>query len=255
MEVPEYSFLRLLLVGQYPGGNLGGLSLNGLVAIGAFWLSLPFALMLGVARSSTLRVPRAVAGVYVELVRATPLLMIVFWMYFCLPMLFGWEMSNIASALLAITVYASAYQAEIIRGGLLAVEQGEIDAAHALGMSPWQSLWFVKVPQACRTMAPCFLSFFVSLLKDTSVLFVVGLVDVLQAGVIYSERHPGRMLTAYVSVAALFFLLCFALSRAVSRWEKRMMAGDCEACAESGLVSSAARTGPRARFLPRQVSM
>lgn len=235
--------LRFLLLGQYPRGDLGGLSLNVLVAIVAFWLSLPAAVVLGVARSSPHRVIRWTAGTCVELVRATPLVMIVFWMYFCLPMLFGWDMSNLLCAVLSITIYAAAYEAEIIRGGLQAVSTSELEAAAVLGMTSWQCLWWIRLPQACRKMLPCFLSFFVSLLKDTSVLFIVGLTDVLQVGVIYSEEHPSRLLVIYLCVGVLFFTVCFVLSRIVGQFERRVMTQNCDACLGNGLVLEASRAG------------
>lgn len=243
MQPLDPSLLRFLLLGQYPHGDLGGLALNVFVAIAAFWLSLPAAVILGVARSSTHRGIRWTASACVELVRAAPLVMIVFWIYFCLPMLFGWNLSNLLCATLSITIYAAAYQAEIIRGGLQAVSTCELEAASVLGMTSWQCLWWIRLPQACRKMLPCFLSFFVSLLKDTSVLFIVGLTDVLQVGVIYSEEHPSRLVAIYLWVAALFFAACFALSRLVGQFERRVMTQNCEACAGNGLVLEASRAG------------
>lgn len=222
--------MKLYLLGGFPETMIGGLALNLLVAILAFAASFVLGHLLALGRLSRIHLVRGAAATYVEVVRAIPLLMVVFWFYVSLPVLFGTGVSPLLAALTALGGYAAAYQAEIVRAGIQAVNQGEVDAARALGLSRLQLLGEIILPQVYRKMLPCFASYFVSLFKDTSVLYVVGLVDLLQTGLIAAERAPSRMLSAYLTVGSLFFIVCFTASRAASYLERRFGMVGCDPC-------------------------
>lgn len=220
-HLPE---IRLFLTGGFTGAFPGGLALNITVALCAFTGSFVLAHPLAVARCSSSRIARLTATAYIELVRSIPLLMVLFWFYFGLPILFASSPSPLLSAVFALTFYATAYQAEYIRSGIQSTARGQIDAARSLGFSRIQTLLRVSLPQAHKKMLPCYASYFISLFKDTSALYILGLVDLMQAGLISVERAPARMLEVYLTVGALFFTVCFLASLAASKLERYVRA-------------------------------
>jgi polar amino acid transport system permease protein len=205
--------LHWLLLGSFPRGVIGGLALNVGVAVAAFSASFAIGHALALGRVSRLPVLRWLCTAYVELMRSVPLLIVLFWFYFSLPILFQTTPSPVWSALFALSAYGAAYQAEYIRAGILAVSAGEVEAARSLGLSRSAILLRVVLAQAHRKMLPTYASYFTSMFKDSSVLYIVGLVELMQAGLIVAERHPARMLEVYLTVAGLFFTVCWTASR------------------------------------------
>lgn len=222
MSFDSVTSLRLLLVGGFPEGLIGGLALNIVVALIAFSSSFVIGHLLALGRLGRAGVLRCCCTAYIEVVRAVPLLIVLFWVFFSIPLLLRTTVAPLWSALIALTAYASAYQAEYIRSGIEAVAAGEIEAARSLGLRT-PAVWLrVVLPQAHRRMLPTYASYFTSLFKDTSVLYLVGLVDLMQTGLIAAERHPGRMLQTYATVGALFFIVCFGASRLAGCIERRL---------------------------------
>jgi polar amino acid transport system permease protein len=205
--------LRLFLIGTFPEGLIGGLGLNLMVALVAFVASFLIGHLLAAGRMSRITVLRWLCTGYIELVRSVPLLIVLFWFFFSIPILLRTTPSPVLTALVALSAYASAYQAEYIRSGIQSIAPGEIEAARSLGLSA-TAIWLrVVLPQAHRRMLPTYASYFTSLFKDSSVLYLLGLVDLMQTGLIVAERHPGQMLQAYLTVGSLFFIVCFTGSR------------------------------------------
>jgi polar amino acid transport system permease protein len=205
--------LRWLLLGSFPEGVIGGLALNVMVALAAFAASFVLGHGLALGRLSRLPALRWACTAYIELVRSVPLLIVLFWFYFSIPILLKTTPSPIWSALIALTAYAAAYQAEFIRAGINAVAAGEVEAARSLGLSRSATWLHVVLAQAHRKMLPTYASYFTSMFKDSSVLYIVGLVELMQAGLIVAERHPGRMLQVYLTIGSLFFVVCWTASR------------------------------------------
>ncbi len=205
--------MHWLLLGSFPSGVVGGLALNIGVAVVAFAVSFAIGHALALGRVSRLPVLRWLCTGYVELMRSVPLLIVLFWFYFLLPILLHTTPSPVWSALFALSAYGAAYQAEYIRSGIQAVSAGEVEAARSLGLSRTAILLRVVLAQAHRKMLPTYASYFTSMFKDSSVLYIVGLVELMQAGLIVAERHPGRMLQVYLTVAGLFFAVCWTASR------------------------------------------
>ena len=205
--------LRLLLIGTFPEGLIGGLGLNVLVAVVSFIASFSLGHVLAIGRLSRIKTLRWACITYVELVRSVPLLIVLFWFYFSIPILLHTTPSPILTALIALSAYASAYQAEYIRAGIKAVPIGEIEAARSLGLSSLQRWRRVVLPQAHRKMLPTYASYFTSMFKDSSILYFLGLVELMQTGLIVAERHPNQMLQAYLTVGSLFFIVCWTASR------------------------------------------
>jgi len=228
MLFEQFSNWRFYLIGPYPNGPLGGLVLNIILTIVSLCISLVFGVLLGYSRLSSRFYVKYPCVIYIELVRSTPLIMIIFWFYFFLPYITGMDIPILWSAIVSLSIYASAYQAEIVRAGILAIPRGQLEASLTTGLSRYQSMRYVILPQAFKMMLPSFVSFFVSLFKDTSTTYIIGVIELTQTGIIVSQREPNKMYAAYASMAIGYFVVCFSLSR-VARWlEKRIGVFDLE---------------------------
>lgn len=203
----------LFLVGSWPHGPLGGfagtLLLAGLGLAGAF----PFALLIGIARTGHCKALKAASTVWVYTFRSIPLIMIIFWAYFMLPELIGAEVPPFSTALCAIIVYESAFLSEIIRAGLQSLPQGQVEAARAVGLGYFKTLIFIQLPQALSNMIPSLLNQFVSTIKATSIVYIIG----VQEATFSAQQINGIELTGtlrtYLILALFYFLLCALLSR------------------------------------------
>jgi polar amino acid transport system permease protein len=202
--------LRWFLLGGFPDAMLGGLALNVGITVIAFVASFLLGHLLALGRASRTAAIRWACAAYVELIRSVPLLIVLFWFYFSIPILFNSTPSPIWSALFALSAYGAAYQAEYIRAGINAVALGEIEAARSLGLSRAAALFKIVLAQAHRKMIPTYANYFTSMFKDSSALYILGLVELMQTGLIVAERHPGKMLQVYLTVGSLFFIVCCA---------------------------------------------
>lgn len=205
------------LIGGYPKGPLGGLAMTVLLAVGgifgAFWLGLGIGLM-RIAKARRLRWP---AMVYIEIIRGTPLLMVVFWFYFLAPVLLGKTLPEAQSALIALIVFTSAYIAEIVRAGVEALPKGQMEAARGTGLSHLQAMIHVILPQALFNMIPSFVNQFVSLTKDTSLAFIIGVNELTKAATQVNNRTLTAPTEIFITIALLYFVICFCLTE-LSRW-------------------------------------
>jgi general L-amino acid transport system permease protein len=166
-------------------------------------------------------VARTLCRTYIELVRGVPLISVLFMASFLLPLLLpGWGGDVLVRVLAGLALFAAAYLAEVVRGGLQSVPAGQADSARALGMSPWQVHAFVVLPQALRAVVPALMNSVIGTLKDSSLVTVVGLYDLTGALSLALGGDPTWRpfyLEGYLFVAALYWTLCFSLSR-YSRW-------------------------------------
>ncbi len=218
----QFANWKFYLLGSYPAGELGGLLLNMLLAAIALSISFVMAVGLGYGRLSRYKLIRYPFGWFIDIVRATPLLMIVFWFYFFLPYIFGAHVTIFRSAAFALCIYGASYQAEIVRAGILAVPKGQMEAALTIGLSKYQAMRHIILPQAFKIMIPSFVSFFVSLFKDTSIAYIIGVVELTQSGVIISQRQPDRIYAAYLFVAIGFWIVSYSISHFATRLEKKL---------------------------------
>ncbi len=209
-----------LLIGAFPRGPLGGLAMTALLAVGgifgAFWLGLGIGLM-RIAKSRKLRWP---AMIYIEIIRGTPLLMVVFWFYFLAPVLIGQTLPEAQSALIALIVFTSAYIAEIVRAGVQALPKGQMEAARGTGLSHFQAMTHIILPQALFNMIPSFVNQFVSLTKDTSLAFIIGVNELTKAATQINNRTLTAPTEIFITIALLYFAVCFCLTE-LSRWLER----------------------------------
>jgi polar amino acid transport system permease protein len=199
-----------------------------------FWGSLA-GLFLGMGRTVGPKALDRVIGFYVHLVRATPFLVQIYIVYYVLPTTgFGiFDMSNFAAAVLALTIYTSSYTAEIVRGSLQAVPQGQWEAAAAVGMTMRQRLFNVILPQAWKLTLPPLAGVYVLVIKGTSILTVIGVVELMRQGEDAIHRHPAHIMPILFLVAAMYFLYCFPILRGI-RWMEARIGGQARGIAKSG---------------------
>jgi polar amino acid transport system permease protein len=217
----QLSNWKFYLVGAFPVGPVGGLFLNIIIAILCLTISFFIGAIFGFGRLSCRRYISYPCIIYIEAIRATPALLLVFWFFFFIPSIFGKNISLFWSAVISLSIYSTAYQAEIIRAGVLAVPKGQMEAALSSGMTRFQAIRLVILPQAFRMMIPSFVAFFVSLFKETSVTYIIGVIELVQTGIIVSQRQPDKMFVAYICMAIGFWVICYGMSHLARRLERR----------------------------------
>ena len=204
--------LERLLVGDLASqGVMGGLLLTLLLGFSSIGLATLLGTIIGVLRDSPWRSIRVAFTIYVQAFRNVPLLILVFWAYF-FPAVLGLQLSKFASVLVALTLFTAAYIAEIVRGGIRSVNQGHIEAARALGMSPLQIELWIVLPQALFNMLPALSGRYIVTIKNTSLAFLIGLADLTEIG----KQIGARLMTAPVEVYITLLLIYFLVNRGLS---------------------------------------
>ncbi len=176
--------------------------------------------LLALARLSSMAPLAMAATWYVNLMRSIPLLMVILWFFLVIPILTGKPMGAEISAIITFTAFEAAYFSEIMRAGIQSVPRGQVLAGQAIGMSYWQTMSYVVLPQAFRNMLPVLLTQTIILFQDTSLVYAIGAKDLLKAAEIAGKNY-GRPLEMYVFVALVYFVICFALSRLVKHFQSR----------------------------------
>ena len=183
--------------------------------------SLILGVIFGVIRYSKLFPLNIIAVFYIEVVRSIPLILFIIFIHFgIMPYVFGINTSFFQSACISLTIFTSAYVAEIIRGGLKSIEMGHVDAAKSLGLNYFQRLFYIILPLAISRMMPALVSQFISLIKDTSLASTIGLIELTRSGEIIYERtyHEFEIL---VFIAIIYFSICFTLSSISKKLESK----------------------------------
>jgi polar amino acid transport system permease protein len=171
-------------------------------------------IVIGLGATSKNKLAIKLSTLYIRLIRGVPLLMIIFMVYFALPMLeIGINFSKSFSAVLALSIYAGAYMGEIVRGGIQSVPKGQFEAADALGMTYVQKFRHIIVPQALKYIVPPGIGFFIALIKDSSLVSIIGYIDLTKAGKVVSNL-TFNPIASFLVVAAVYFVMCFGLSKA-----------------------------------------
>ena len=198
---------------------LRGVWLTAAMAVSSLVLGLPFGLCLALARVQSNRVVSAPAAIYVEVMRGTPLLVQILFVYFVLPSV-GVNLPAYTSGILALTLNAAAYISEVIRAGILSIDAGQMEAARALGMSYWQAMRRIILPQTFRRVVPPLTNEGIALLKDSSLVSVIGLTELARTGQELASRYAAP-LTIWPLVALLYLALTFPLTRVAEYLERR----------------------------------
>ncbi len=209
-----------------PTTRWGGLSLTIILAYVGIIASIPIGVILALGRISRLPVVRAICVGFIEAWRGVPLITILFTASVVFPIFLpaGVEFDKLLRALIGITLFESAYMAEVIRGGLQSVPNGQHEAADALGLTYWQKINNIVLPQALRVVIPSIVGTSISLVKDTTLVTIIGLLDVLAVVTAASadSNWLGFETEGYVLVAFFFWVLCFSLSRYSYSVEKKL---------------------------------
>ncbi|MAV49308.1 MAG: amino acid ABC transporter permease [Pelagibacteraceae bacterium] len=222
--VIPFPILSLML---FSGGSLGlmpvdtrewgGLFLTLVISIFAIIFCFPLGVLLAMGRRSNLPVVRYFSIGFIEFWRGVPLITVLFMAGVMFPLLLpaGTNMDKLVRVIIAITLFEAAYMAEVVRGGLQAVGRGQYDASKAIGMGYWKSHIFIILPQALKLVIPGIANTFIALFKDTPLVFVVGLLEILGM-VNLAKTNPawlGMATEGYVFVALVYWIFCFAMSR------------------------------------------
>jgi polar amino acid transport system permease protein len=214
--------MEYFMLGRFPEGPLGGLALSIVLAVGgiffAFWIGLVFGLM-RLSKRWYIRIPSII---YIEIIRGTPLLLLIFWFYFLSPILLHRPMPEARSTLAAFSVFTGAYVAEIVRAGIQSIPKGQMEAARSSGLNYIQGMVSVVLPQALRNMIPSFVNQFVSLTKDTSLAFIIGVQELTRAATQVNNRTMNAPAEIFFTIAVIYFIICFGLTQTSRYLEKKL---------------------------------
>ena len=215
--------LSYFFVGRYPKGTLGGVGLTLYLAVVSLALSFIGGLVLGLLSVSRNRLLRWGSMTVIQTIRGMPLLMVIFWMFFLLPAMLGGGMTAAWTIIVALTLFTSAYMSEIVRAGITGIPKGQMEAAISTGLSHGQAMFHIILPQALRNMIPSFVNQFVSMIKDTSLAFIVGVTELTQIATQINNRTMLYPTEIFIFIAVIYFIVCFAFTE-LSRWLERRLA-------------------------------
>jgi general L-amino acid transport system permease protein len=212
-----------------PTYEWGGLMLTLVLAVVGIVGALPIGVMLALGRRSKMPIIKSFCVIFIEFWRGVPLITVLFMASVMLPLFVPAEINldKLVRALIGITLFQSAYIAEVVRGGLQAIPRGQSEAAAALGLGYWKRTGLIVLPQALKMMIPGIVNTFIALFKDTSLVLIIGLFDLL-AIVQASLADPdwlGYAIEGYVFAALVFWIFCFSMSRYSQYLERRLNTG------------------------------
>ncbi|MBT4777186.1 MAG: amino acid ABC transporter permease [Rhodobacteraceae bacterium] len=191
---------------------LASLAIIGGIILGTF---------LALLRIAKIPVLSQFSAAYVNFFRSLPLILVIFWLFFLVPLIVGKPVGAFSSVLVAFILFEAAYYSEIIRAGINSVRLGQLAAARAIGLTYFQSMRYIILPQAFRAMTPILLTQAIILFQDTSLVYVVGLRDFLVSAEIVANRDQ-RLVEMFLFVALVYFVICFAASIGVKYLQKRI---------------------------------
>ncbi|WP_300655289.1 amino acid ABC transporter permease [Hydrogenophaga sp.] len=205
----------------------GGLPLTVLLATVSIFLAFPLSIAVALGRRSHLPAIRSACIVYIELVRGVPLISVLFMASFMFPLFMpqGVSIDVLVRVVVGITLFAAAYMAEIVRGGLQAIPRGQLEAADTLGLSYWQTQRKIVLPQALAMVVPSIMNNFISIFKDTSLVTIVSMYELtgaLSLGLNSDVNWRPFKIEAYLFITVIYFLFCFAMSR-YSLWVEKQL--------------------------------
>ena len=208
----------------------GGLMLNLILAVGGIALSLPIGIALALGRRSRLPVVKALCVVFIEVFRGVPLITLLFMSQVLVPLAFpeDFPLNSLFRAAIVITLFSSAYMAENIRGGLQALHPGQAEAARALGLPGWQTTILISLPQAIRNVIPAIVGQFISLFKDTTLVYIIGMLDVLEIGRVFIQgntEYLSRAQELFIFLALVFWVFTYGMSYVSRRIERHLGVG------------------------------
>ncbi len=221
----DFDVIRRSLGYLFFDGMTFTLTLTGLAALGG----LMFGTLIALMRLSGFTLLGRIAGLYVDLMRSLPLVLVIFWFYFLVPYIGQWltgssrpiRVGPFTSSLVTFILFEAAYFSEIMRAGIQSVARGQVWSGYALGMNYWQTMGNIVLPQAFRNMIPVLLTQTIVLFQDVSLVYVLSITDFVGAASKVAQRD-GRLVEMYTFVALVYFVLCLSLSYLVKYLQKRV---------------------------------
>ena len=225
-----FMFLILVLGGGPKVTLWGGFFVNLILAIIAILAGFPLGVIFALGRASSYKTIKLVSVIFIETFRGAPLIAWLFFAWFVLPNflpdLFSLSDINlIIRAMIVLSLFSSAYVAEVVRGGLQSIPKGQKEAATALGLNTFMELFFITLPQAIRIVIPAIVSTFIAIFKDTSLVFILGITDLLRIGRLIPEQQQefyGKSIEVLLIVALLFWVVSIILSQISRSIENRL---------------------------------
>lgn len=213
--------LGYLLWGTFPDGPLGGAALTLAISALAGVASALLGTLLGIALAMSRGWLSALLALVLGFFRAIPVIMLIFWTYFLLPILFGVDIPEITTVVCALAFIGAAYLAHGVKAGIVAIGKGQWQAGLSLGFSRWRVLWFIVLPQALRMMVPSFINQWISLIKDTSLAYIVGVGELTFLATQVNNRSMVYPTEVFLFVALIYFVICLSLELAANRVSRR----------------------------------
>ena len=210
--------------------NWGGLTVNLMLASAGIGLSFPIGIALALGRRSNLPVVKALCVFFIEVFRGVPLITLLFMSQVLVPLAFpeNFPLDNLFRAGVVITLFSSAYMAENIRGGLQSLHPGQVEAARALGLPGWQTTLLISLPQAIRNVIPAIVGQFIGLFKDTSLIYIISRLDVVEIGRTYIQGNPEYLAHTkelFIFLALVFWVFTYGMSYISSKVEEHLGVG------------------------------
>ncbi len=221
--------LAALLIWRFPKGGssevfmgLGGLAMSIIMAVICISVSFVIGLLVGLGRTAKNRALRIPCIFYIELIRGNPLIMVIFWVYFFFPPILKIQLDVFWSATLAMTIFFGAYIAEIVRGGIENIPAGQVEAAKSTGLGYFQTMRRIILPQALKQMLPAIVGLFIAAFKDTSLAYIIGVMELTTAAYSINNRLMLYPFEIYTTIAVLYFLCCYLMSLYARSLERRL---------------------------------
>ncbi|MBY3177303.1 amino acid ABC transporter permease [Rhizobium leguminosarum] len=210
----------LLLIGQYPNGPLGGLANTLILSALSIALAFPVSILFALTRLSRSPLLRWPVTALVYFTRGVPLLMLILWSYFLVPLLTGADVPSFVTMLTTLVVYQSAFLSEVVRAGIVALGPGQMDAGRALGHGYLGAMRFIILPQALYNMIPSIISTFVSTIKDTTLGYVINVPDLTFAASQVNNQLLTQPFQVFLILAIVYFAICWTLTYFANRLER-----------------------------------
>lgn len=213
--------LSYLLLGTWPDGPLGGAALTVVISLLAGIVSALLGTVLGIVLAISSGIPAALLAMVLGFFRAIPVIMLIFWSYFLLPILFGIDIPEITTVVCALALISSAYLAHAVKAGILAIGVGQSQAGLSLGLTRWQTLGYIVLPQALRMMVPSFINQWISLIKDTSLAYIIGVGELTFLATQVNNRSMVHPTEVFLFIAGVYFILCLLLECVANLVQRR----------------------------------
>lgn len=223
----------LFLIGQYPHGPLGGFVMTIIISLASIAAALPLGVVLALMRLSQSRLLSRPAYVVIQTMRGTPIILLIFWVYFIIPMITGYSVSGAMTTIAALVLYKAAFIAETVRGAILALPRGQTEAAKALGLRYHHITLLIVLPQALYNSIPSLITQMVGIVKDSSLGYIIGTNELTFAANQVNASLMTQPFNVYMILGLIYFAFNFSLATLARAIEKRMGAARRPVAAEA----------------------